>query len=162
MLPFRTILHATDFSEHSGFAFWLACALARDYGARVVVVHVVTPTPVAGYAEGVFIPDPQPSHDKLRELLQSVRPTDPKIPVEHRMVEGDAADEIVRTAQETKCDLIVIGTHGRSGFGRLLMGSVAEDVLRGAPCPVVTVRQALPETASASQATAKDAVVASR
>jgi nucleotide-binding universal stress UspA family protein len=136
MLAIRTILHPTDFSDYSDYAFRLACSLAGDHGARLIVLHVAEPMPVAG--QEVLIPafDLEP----LRERLQRLRPEDPKTPVEHRLVEGDAASEILRIAQETKCDLIVMGTHGRTGLGRLLMGSVAEQVVRKASCPVLTVK----------------------
>ena len=78
--------------------------------------------------------------EPLRERLQQLRPEDPKILVEHRLVQGGGAEEILQVAQERKCDLIVMGTHGRTGLGRLLMGSVAEQVVRKAACPVLTVK----------------------
>jgi nucleotide-binding universal stress UspA family protein len=142
MLTVRTILHPTDFSEPSGYAFNLACALARDYGARLVVLHV-TPPPVIVYGGGMAPPLPADYEDRLREQLRQVVPPDPKVAVEHRLVEGDMAAEILRIAGETKCDLIVMGTHGRTGLGRMLMGSVAEQVVRKASCPVVTVKTLL-------------------
>jgi nucleotide-binding universal stress UspA family protein len=138
MLPIRTVLHPTDFSAYSDFAFRLACSLARDYGARLVVVHVVTP-PAVAYGE-FAVPLELPSEDELRERLQRVQAGDPKIQMEHHLLRGDAASEILRVAEETKCDVIVMGTHGRTGLGRLLMGSVAEQVVRKATCPVVTVK----------------------
>jgi nucleotide-binding universal stress UspA family protein len=140
MLPIKTILHPTDFSEPSGHAFRLACALARDYGARLVVAHAFT-LPMYGSPEmGPLIPDPQVVEDELRARLEGVRPSDTAIAVEHRLCIGDAAGEIVALAREVKADLIVMGTHGRSGVGRLLLGSVAEAVLRRAPCPVLTLK----------------------
>jgi nucleotide-binding universal stress UspA family protein len=139
MLAIRTILHPTDFSNYSAYAFRLACALARDYGARLVVLHVAMP-PVVVYGEGVLPPEPEGYKERLREQLHKVVSQDPKVPVEHRLVEGDAATEILRLAGDSKCDLIVMGTHGRTGLGRLLMGSVAEQVVRKAPCPVLTVK----------------------
>ncbi|HZT97099.1 MAG TPA: universal stress protein [Chloroflexota bacterium] len=139
MLPIRTILHPTDFSEYSGYAFQLACDLARDYDARLIVLHVAAP-PVVVYGEGVLPPEPKDYKERLRERLQQVVIQDPKIPIEHRLIEGDAAREILRLAGEAKCNLIVMGTHGRTGLGRLLMGSVAEQVVRKAPCPVLTVK----------------------
>ena len=145
MLKIRTILHPTDFSERSEFAFRLACSLARDYGARLTVLHVAEP-PMAVAGEGIlWLPlavDEQPP----RERLQQLRPADPKVQVEHRLVEGDAAAEILRVAEETKCDMIVLGTHGRTGLGRVLMGSVAEQIVRKALCSVLTVKTPLPET----------------
>jgi nucleotide-binding universal stress UspA family protein len=75
---------------------------------------------------------------------------DLKCPVETRLERGDPASEILRTADEFGADLIVMGTHGRSGLGRLLMGSVAEAVLREAPSPVLIARSALPVPRAAS------------
>jgi nucleotide-binding universal stress UspA family protein len=137
MLPIRTILHPTDFSEHSRHAFHLACALARDYNARLIVMHVASP-PTAIYDGGMMAL--QPDLDELRLTLEAVRPDDPKVRVEHQLKEGYAPSEIVNAAREYACDLIVLGTHGRSAAARLLMGSVAEPVVRKAHCPVLTVR----------------------
>jgi nucleotide-binding universal stress UspA family protein len=148
MLPIHTFLHPTDFSDCSDSAFRLACALARDYGARLVVLHVAElPAVVSG--DGMLMIqypiDPEP----LREQLQQLQPGDPKVPVEHRLVEGYPAEQILRVAAQTNCDLILMGTHGRTALNRLLMGSVAEQVVRKAPCPVLTVKTP-PRTAPAS------------
>jgi len=133
----RTILCPTDFSEQSEFACRLACALARDYGARIIVTHVAEP-PVPIYGNGLVLPPPQTVKGPLLAKLHEFLRCDSKIQIEHCLVEGDAATEILRVAGETKCDLIVIGTHGRTGVRRLLLGSVAEQVVRKAPCPVLT------------------------
>lgn len=139
MLRIRTILHPTDFSEPSQAAFDLACALARDYGARLLILHVNPPPPV--YApDGIAMPLPQEEPLALQARLAAVRPSDPQIPHEHRLVEGDPAEKILETARNEGVDLIVMGTHGTTGLARLLVGSVAESVLRQAPCPVLTVR----------------------
>jgi len=150
MLAIRTVLHPTDFSKRSAFAFRLACSLGRDYGARLIVLHVAEP-PLAVAGEGVMMVPPGVDLEPLREQLQQLRPRDLKVPVEHRLVQGDAAAEILRVSEETKCDVIVLGTHGRTGLGRLLMGSVAEQVVRRARCPVVTVKTPLPETSSSGE-----------
>jgi nucleotide-binding universal stress UspA family protein len=143
MLPIRTVLYPTDFSESSNFVFRLACTLAQDYGARLVVAHVAEP-PAPIYSDGVVIPLADVDEEPLRaELLQLV-PREPKVRVEHRLAKGDAAKEILRLAKETQADVIVMGTHGRTGLARVLMGSVAEQVVRKAPCPVVTVKNPLP------------------
>jgi nucleotide-binding universal stress UspA family protein len=144
MLPIRTILHPTDFSDHSNHAFRLACSLARDYGARLFVLHVTSPVVV--YGEGLALPPPPAPKEPLMARLDQLVAQDPKVPMQHRLAEGDAATEILRAAGQVKCDLIVMGTHGRTGLGRLLMGSVAEQVVRKAPCPVVTVKFPLPAT----------------
>ena len=73
-------------------------------------------------------------------MLHAVKPADPKVPFEHRLVMGNPAEEIVRLADEEGADLIVMATHGRAGFKRLLMGSVAEEVVRRAKCPVFTFK----------------------
>ncbi len=131
MLSIQTILHPTDFSERSGYAWQLACSLARDQGACLIVLHVM---PVPLVQEKRFY------REEMTEELNRLRAPDAQIRVQHRLEEGDAATEILRVAQETGCDLIVLGTHGRTGLGRLLMGSVAEQVVRSASCPVLTVR----------------------
>jgi nucleotide-binding universal stress UspA family protein len=138
MLSVQHILAPTDFSERSAYAFGLACSLARDHGARLTVLHVVPP-PMAEAVGGVMTPEPD-RHEEEWARLRRLLPTDSGIPVEHLLAEGEAGEAIVRAARECNCDLIVMGTHGRTGLGRALLGSVAEKVLRQAPCPVVTVK----------------------
>ena len=147
MLPIKTILHPTDFSELSDSAFRLACSLARDHGGRVVVLHVYPPPEVLGE---VVAEPPDAGREELRRVLERVRPTGPGVPVEHRLEQGEAAETIVRLAREYGCDLIVMGTHGRTGLRRLLMGSVAEEVMRAAPCPVLTINTPFPKSAAGS------------
>jgi nucleotide-binding universal stress UspA family protein len=142
MLPIQTILHPTDFSEHSSYAFRLACSLARDYGARLVALHVAEPPTVVS-GEGMLMFPPNFDLELLRKQLQQLESESPEVQMEPRLVQGYAAEEILRAAAETKCDLIMMGTHGRTGMGRLLMGSVAEQIVRKAPCPVLTVKMPL-------------------
>jgi nucleotide-binding universal stress UspA family protein len=143
MLPIRTLLHPTDFSERSRFAFQLACALARDYGARLVLLHVGR-QPVITPVGGVIPPEPERYQAELTENLHKLQAQVPQLRVEAKLaIADDPAAEILRVAQETPCDLIVMGTHGWTGLGRLLMGSVAEQVLRRAACPVLTVKTPL-------------------
>jgi nucleotide-binding universal stress UspA family protein len=116
----------------------MACALARDYRARLLLVHVETPMPV--FSElGAVPPEPLDMGALERQLAQ-IKPTDASVAVTRSLLVGDEASEIVRFAEDKHADLIVMGTHGRTGFGRLLMGSVAETVLRQAPCPVLTIK----------------------
>jgi nucleotide-binding universal stress UspA family protein len=77
---------------------------------------------------------------KAPELLDHLEPPHPEVSVERHLVAGEPAAEILRLARTQKCDLIVMGTHGLAGLDRLLLGSVAEQVLRRAPCPVLTVK----------------------
>jgi nucleotide-binding universal stress UspA family protein len=99
----------------------------------------------------VVVPrDPAVYRQALDEMRGRHDGPDLKLPVESVVREGDAAAEILRAAEELRCDLIVMGTHGRTGLGRLLMGSVAEAVLRRAPCAVLAIRAALPGRAPSS------------
>jgi nucleotide-binding universal stress UspA family protein len=159
MFPIRTILVPTDFSAASAAAFQLACSLARDHGSRILAVHAV-PTPVAPYDMGGWVAvEPEGYREELLAKLKSLRPGSPEVGVEYRLADGDPPAEIVRIAKETPCDLIVMGTHGRTGLARLVLGSVAEEVLRKAPCPVVTVKSG-PPRAGAAGMVSPEAVVA--
>ncbi len=157
MFQVRTILHPTDFSERSGYAFQVACSLARSQNARVVVLHVCPPV-VFNFGEGAATTTLQQEKEKLRERLLRIQPLYPDVYLEHRLEEGGPAEEILRVAKQISCDLIVMGTHGRQGLHRVLMGSVAEQVLREAPCPTLAVRAPLP-AAQAPEKTAEEAEV---
>lgn len=139
MLAIRCILHPTDFSDRSEPAFELACALARDYKADLVVFHAVDPD-FEFAPEGGMIIDRMEKLSNARRQLDRMRSDDPKLRIRLRLVEGYAAWTILEAAREEQADLIVLGTHGRSGVSRVLMGSVAEDILRNALCPVLTVK----------------------
>lgn len=142
MPVFRTILHPTDFSPESRPAFELACDLARSHGAKLILLHVLE-RPVFVHGGAMSVPPPPPSEDErqtLEQQLQQLQPCPPEVSVERLLVEGEPSVAIIRVAKEKNCDLIVLGTHGRTGLKRLLLGSVAEKVLRGAPCPVLTMR----------------------
>ncbi len=139
MLPLATILHPTDFSEHSEFAFRLACALARDYKARLVLLHVLPP-PIIIYGGGAVPPDPWPAIAGAKAKLRELEGRAHRARVESQVMEGDSVDMILRAAEETQCDVIIMGTHGRTALTRLLLGSVAELVIRKAPCPVLTAK----------------------
>lgn len=139
MFPLATILHPTDFSEQSEFAFRLACALARDYNARLVLLHVLPP-PMVVYAGGPVPAETWPSSEEVREKLHEWEGHAHRVRVESQVMEGDPVDMILRAAEETQSDVIVMGTHGRTALARLLLGSVAESVLRRAPCPVLTAK----------------------
>jgi nucleotide-binding universal stress UspA family protein len=147
MKPIKTILHPTDFSAESSAALELACALARGQGARVVILHAVpSPAPLVG----ADIADLARAETAQRELksyeeemlarLRSVRSPDPKVRTEHVLKEGEVAASILQAADDLSCDLIVMGTHGRSRIYQFMMGSVAAAVSRQAHCPVVTVK----------------------
>lgn len=141
-LQVKTILHPTDFSDAAQPAFKLACSLARDHGARVIALHVGAPPLMV--TDGVMTAPPPfgDEYDRARlevELRQAIAGV-PDVPLETVVVFGTPAERIVDMAKTIRADLIIMGTHGRSGLGRLLMGSVAEKVLRQAPCPVLLVK----------------------
>jgi nucleotide-binding universal stress UspA family protein len=141
MLVMPTILFATDLQENSSDAFSIAYSLARDHGARLVVVHVAARPPFVTEGEMEKAWDqPEGYKKELEARLHLLRPADPRIEVEYRLPEGEVVKEILHAAEETECDLIVMATHGRTGLARALLGSVAEEVLRLAPCPVLTVK----------------------
>ena len=139
MLPIKTILHPTDFSKPSEYALRFACALARDYKARLLLLHVVEP-PVYYGELGMTVPLPADFHEGLQNRLSHLAPADCGIPVQTMLVEGNAAREIRRVAEEEHCSLVVLGTHGRTGLSRVLLGSVAEDVVRHSRVPVLTLK----------------------
>ena len=134
------ILFPTDFSEASHHALAWAASLARDSGASLVIVHVEEPPMAYGGGE-MYYGVEETDRDELRRHLAEVLPSDPTVHCEHKLLVGDPAGSIVHTAETEGADLIVMGTHGRTGLTRLLMGSVAEAVVRRAPCPVLTVKQ---------------------
>ena len=134
MLRIGTILHPTDFSEHSKDALQVACALARDYGARLVVLHVANVPSVDGYQTE----DPAKIRKEAEDQLHQMEIPVDNVRAERKCVLGEDVSEILRVAGEIKADVIVMGTHGRTGLRRFLMGSVAEQVLRLAPCLVLT------------------------
>jgi nucleotide-binding universal stress UspA family protein len=133
MLPVKTVLHPTDLSAASREAFGLACRIARDRGARVVALHVV-PRLSQRSAE-VVIGDPLA---RLREVA-------PDIAIDTRIESGDPAGVILRTAAETECDLIVMGTRGRTGLNRSRINHVSHEVVERATCPVLTMRYSSPD-----------------
>lgn len=138
MLPIRTIIHPTDFSENSQAAFEVACAMARDYRASLYFVHVEPPSPV--FAELGAIPPVPVDREAIERRLSEIRSANPAVRITPMLLDGDETTEILAFAEKAHADLIVMGTHGRSGLSRLLMGSVAEEVLRRAPCPVMIIK----------------------
>ena len=147
MPAFRTILFAADFSASSCEAFVVACALAHEHKTRLILLHVVermavVEQPVAFGEAGGLIPleGGQAHHEAIRARLAEIYAPSRPIEVEYVVCDGEPAEEVLRTAREFGADLIVMGTHGRTGLRRLLAGSVAEAVLRRAHCPVLALR----------------------
>jgi nucleotide-binding universal stress UspA family protein len=121
--PVREILVATDFSDEAEAALRHAVEYARRFGARLHLLHVFSPGEV----------------EVTRLLADAAALAAPDVPVIVSSTGGDPAEEILRYAQRHPIDLIIMGSHGRSGFSRLLLGSIAERVLREATRPVLTV-----------------------
>jgi len=137
----HVILFPTDFSTASDAVLPHAEALARQTDASLLIVHVEEP-PLAYGAGELYYGLPEPSSERILKMLEAVRPADTTIQFRHRLAMGDPASEVVRIAGEESAEMIVMGTHGRTGMVRMLMGSVAEAVVRRAPCPVLVYRPA--------------------
>ncbi len=132
MIHVRKVLYPTDFSSYSNQAYFHAVALAENHQASLTVLFVHTPDFHTG--------GEQSSQQYWKDQLEQIRPVNPDIAVHHVFLVGEPAMEIVRYARDAGIDLIVMGTHGRTGLERLLMGSVAEKVLRDAHCSVLVVK----------------------
>jgi nucleotide-binding universal stress UspA family protein len=147
MITLKQILVATDFSEPADAALTYGRALARNFGSTLHVVHVVGPVPVAVYgAEAYAFSTTELQQDieeaarkQLNDLL--IDNDVPPLPAKAALITSETpALAIVDYATREHIDLIITGTHGRGAVAHLLMGSVAERVVRTAPCPVLTVR----------------------
>ena len=155
-LAFKTILVATDFSDASTLALEYARVLAHRFGAGLRVLHVVdTPLPLGSE---LYVPEvmtvAERAVDEAQQQLATTMAQFTSDDVIGQVLVGNAPKKIVEYAEDHDVDLIVMGTHGRVALAHLLMGSVAERVVRTAPCPVLTVRQteALQWAASHEQA----------
>lgn len=138
----KTILFATDFSPCSELALPYATALARRYDATVLLTHVLTPEP----AHLPIPPEPLYARDSMTQLRQ--RAELKGIRHEVRVERGALWTVLSDIVQQRKVDLIVAGTHGREGVRKLLLGSVAEEIFRHAPCPVLLVGPHVSRTAA--------------
>jgi nucleotide-binding universal stress UspA family protein len=154
-MDIRRILCPIDFSDHSRRALDHAIAIARWYESTVTVLHVFSSAPVAAFGPGPVVVEPMVltpvDRDQLLADTKAFAEAEraPGVRIDAVLREGNAAREIVEQANSMTADLLVIGTHGRSGFERLLLGSIAERVLRTASCPVMTVPIRLPDAVPA-------------
>ena len=149
MLTITKILYPTDFSQHSQVAIPLAVDLAKHYGAELHCLHVVDTEHEYFMQGGYIVPlrtEPIDSEQlrkvARRHMTESVNQNMSELggSVRQVVVLGKPFEQIVRYAREEKIDLIVIGTHGHSALASMLLGSVAEKVIRKAPCAVLSVR----------------------
>jgi nucleotide-binding universal stress UspA family protein len=147
VVQIRTILAPTDFSRHAEAALAYAFGLAERLGSAVHLLHALPEVVAPVGPEPMLVPNLPPeyyseSEARSLEALRAVpraewgRPTEVQAAVRW----GDAVDAIVGYARDQAIDLIVIATHGRTGLGHVLLGSVAERIVREAPCPVLTIR----------------------
>lgn len=142
-IKLRTILVPVDFSERSRAALNYAVTLARDFGGSLVVLHVLDPLLIPGRLEAARLRQLKSSaRREAAERLQSLNHelVQMGVRVQSFLRHGPVADIIVAFAVAKKADLIIIGSQGRTGLSRLLIGSVAERVVRHATCPVLVVR----------------------
>jgi nucleotide-binding universal stress UspA family protein len=145
MPQFKKILVPVDFSQCSCDAFAYGLSIARQYHAKIILLHVVDFRTYESIFHIHMVPQEQAFETlkkiAIKKLAEMMADFDTKdIDIDERVVEGHPFIEIVRTAAHDEVDLVVIGTHGRSGLDHILFGSVAEKVVRKAPCPVLAVK----------------------
>ncbi|MDN3514485.1 MAG: universal stress protein [Candidatus Brocadia sp.] len=144
MITIKNILCPIDYSIYSEMALKYAIEFAEKYQAKLYLMHVLDIRIYEINDPGLYnvnVVDKE-TIDKLRErLLRCVNEdTKGRIPVEALIIQGVPFAEIIKASRDYKIDLIVLGTHGRTGLSHAIMGSVAEKVVRKAPCPVLTIR----------------------
>jgi nucleotide-binding universal stress UspA family protein len=140
----HSILFPTDYSHYNDAALEYALTLAVESGATLHIVHVHDVrdlSTVAGEPSSLYASAWQEGLEEARKLLEKIVPARDGVDCKHHCVIGTPEEEIVSFASENECELIVMASHGRTGLSRLLMGSVAEGVMRNAPCPVLIVKQ---------------------
>lgn len=151
MIHIRRILCPTDFSDFSRHALDHAVAIAKWYESTITLLHVCTVVPVSAYAPGGgVVPSAMLTQQDREALLASMArfaegEGGTSVPVDFEIAEGHPATEIIAKANGMPADLLVLGTHGRSGFERLVLGSVTERILRKAACPVLSVPPGTPD-----------------
>jgi nucleotide-binding universal stress UspA family protein len=138
MIQLKNVLVAVGFDETSNIALKYARGMAKTFGARLHVLHVLENSFMRPMANDPRAIEAGATKRLLDTLTDDDRTSLHVVPVIRKS--DDPADEIVRYAQAEQIDLIVMGTHGRPAVAHLFMGSVAERVVRGAPCPVLTLR----------------------
>lgn len=148
MLPVRKIVCTTDFSDASLAGIKAADELANQFSAEIHLIHVVAPVPVVATAHGAPVFD-IPSYEKElvgqaeTMLAETISENfSPGVSVTPKVLRGEPAERIARAAEDLSADLIVIATHGQTGWRRFISGSVAERVVRLASCPVLSVHGA--------------------
>ena len=137
-IAIKTILAPTDFSDRAGKSLKYALSFAKTYGAKLVLLHVVEPVSYAGEYGYLSLENQAAEASKELEKLKATFSSEIEIECVTRI--GRAFQEVTEFADEKNIDMLVISTHGYTGLKHVLMGSVAEQIVRYAPCPVLTVR----------------------
>jgi nucleotide-binding universal stress UspA family protein len=142
----KKVLHPTDYSERSRPALMEAAELAATHGADLILLHVVETLGPEALTFGEIYSGRQPEayRQRLFGQLRQARPEQAGLHVVYVLSEEDVVTAILRTANDLACDLIVLGTHGEGGWARWLTGSITEQVVRRAPCPVLVVKARKP------------------
>jgi universal stress protein A len=143
-MKIQSILFPTDFSNYNDAALEYASTFAAGSGATLHIVHVHdtrTLTTAMGDASYLYAASWHEELEEARRRLGAILPSVNSVTCEHHCLTGVSEEEIVNLAADKHIDLIVMASHGRGGLSRLLMGSVAESVMRAAPCPVLIVKQ---------------------
>ena len=145
-MEIKTILVPTDFSEYAEHAYNWALSLAADCKAKVVLFHAAPTMAHLAFPESVYYPDlARMEREMITDAEKRVQEFAGKkgtstVPVESRVALGEAVWEICRAAEHEHADLIIMGSHGRTGLSHVVLGSVAERVVRHATCPVLVAR----------------------
>lgn len=139
VLQLNNILFASDFSPASFAALPFAAQLAREFGAKLYAVHAKAPENYALPATEIWPIASEQLEKETADLKRTLRDDFPDIATEVVIMEGGVTAVVDHVAETKNADLIVLGTHGRRGIGKFILGSVAEEILRQAPCPVLTV-----------------------
>ncbi len=146
MIQIKKVVHPTDFSDNSKEALQYAIAICEWHKAELILLHVCE---VLEFAPPEYYMDKDEASRQLQERVDAAKNELERIAGEHRkdglhvtalVATGKPFVEIIRTAKEQNADMIVLGTHGRTGLAHILIGSTAEKVVRKAPCPVLTIR----------------------
>lgn len=142
MITLKKILVPTDFSEHSAKAMRYGAELAAKFGAELHLLHAIETTPTM-YGDGAYFP-PETEAELEAAAVKQLNDLKLDVTADLQVVRlakhGHPFVEVIRYAKNSEIDLIVIGTHGRGAIAHMLLGSVAEKVVRKAPCPVLAVR----------------------
>ena len=142
MTPLKSVMVATDFSPLSEKAIDYAVMIAKQFGAKILIMHVLDPITVTTTDALMFSDNSEALRKMAEEMMKNLADIlkEKGVSIETALLKGAAASEIISKAAQAGVDVIIMGTHGRKGIEHLILGSVAEKVVRSATCPVMVVR----------------------